>query len=69
MSYQVRMRNPEPPGEIVSGGHLGPITGGDVGKTPVSGGYSFQQVDLGALAGIAGALTSDGKFFWRPGAN
>jgi hypothetical protein len=62
MSYRVKMRNPEPPGEIVSDGHLGPLTAGDVGKTPVSGGYLFQQADLGALGGIAGTLASDGKF-------
>ena len=33
-----------------------------MGKTAVSGEYVFQQADLGVFRGIAGLLSSSGKF-------
>ena len=62
ISYQVAVRNAEPPGEITSTGHVGPFNEGNVGQTAVSGTYSFNQADLSAFRGIAGILTSEGKF-------
>jgi hypothetical protein len=61
-SFQARLSNPEPPGEITTSGKFGPWKEDDVGKTAVSGEYLFQQADLGVFRGIAGMLSSSGKF-------
>ena len=62
LSFQVKLSNPEPPGEIASSGRFGPWKAGDAGQTPVSGDYTFQNADLGTFHGIAGMLSSHGKF-------
>jgi hypothetical protein len=61
-SFRTRLSNPEPPGEITTTGKFGPWNADDVGKTAVSGEYVFQQADLGVFRGIAGLLSSSGKF-------
>ena len=61
-SFQAKLSNPEPPGEITTAGKFGPWSAEDVGKTAVSGEYLFQQADLGVFRGIAGLLSSSGKF-------
>jgi hypothetical protein len=61
-SFRAKFSNPEPPGEITTSGKFGPWTADDVGKTAVSGEYWFQQADLGVFRGIAGLLSSSGKF-------
>ena len=61
-SFQATLSNPEPPGEITTTGKFGPWSADDVGKTAVSGEYVFQQADLGVFHGIAGMLSSSGKF-------
>jgi AsmA-like protein len=61
-SFQATLSNPEPPGEITTAGKFGPWRADDVGKTAVSGDYLFQQADLGVFRGIAGLLSSSGKF-------
>lgn len=62
MAFQVTLMNPKPPGEVVASGQLGPWRSDHPEQTSVSGSYSFRHADLGALAGIAGILSSDGKF-------
>ncbi len=62
MSYQVRLTNPEPPGEIEASGSFGPWKTGQAGGTPVSGHYTFQRADLGVFDGIDGILSSTGQF-------
>ena len=62
MSYNVAMRNPEPPAEIRSTGHFGPWNAGSPLQTPVSGKYSFDGGDLNVFNGIAGILNSEGTF-------
>jgi hypothetical protein len=62
MSYNVRMQNPEPPGEITSSGHFGPFNPHDPGQTALSGTYSFHRGDLSVFDGIAGIVSSEGKF-------
>jgi hypothetical protein len=57
--FAARFSNPEPPGEIVASGQFGPWKGVD---TPVGGDYTFQNADLGTFDGIAGILSSQGKF-------
>jgi AsmA-like C-terminal region len=60
--FRTTFSNPEPPGEITTSGNFGPWNAVDVGKTPVVGHYSFQHADLGVFPGIAGLLSSSGKF-------
>jgi hypothetical protein len=61
-SFHAKLSNPEPPGEITTSGKFGPWSADDVGKTAVSGEYEFQQADLSVFHGIAGLLSSSGKF-------
>ena len=61
-SFEAKFSNPEPPGEITAGGKFGPWNENDVGKTPVSGKYWFQNADLGVFRGIGGILSSSGDF-------
>jgi hypothetical protein len=61
-SFNARFTNPEPPGEITAKGNFGPWSAENIGKTPVSGDYLFQHADLGIFGGIAGLLSSSGKF-------
>jgi hypothetical protein len=61
-SYRVDLGNAEPPGEIHSTGHIGPFQSGDFAGTPASGEYSFDGADLSVFNGIAGVLSSKGKF-------
>jgi AsmA-like C-terminal region len=61
-SFKAKFSNPEPPGEISTEGNFGPWNDKDVGGTPVSGKYLFQQADIGAFAGIVGTLSSSGQF-------
>lgn len=67
-AYRVNMQNAEPPGEITSDGQFGPLNLDDLGATPVSGSYKFQQANLGVFRGIAGTLSSTGDFAGRLGA-
>jgi len=57
--FAARFSNPEPPGEITASGEFGPWKGVE---TPVGGDYTFQNADLGTFEGIAGILSSQGKF-------
>ena len=62
LAYRVRIHNPNPPGEITASGKFGAWDKGNPGRTPVSGEYAFAQADLGLYEGIAGKLSSTGKF-------
>lgn len=62
LSYSVKVRNPEPPGEITVRGKFGVWNINDPGQTAVSGEYKFDQADLSVFHGIAGMLSSVGKF-------
>jgi AsmA-like C-terminal region len=62
MSYDLAMRNPEPPGEIRSRGKLGPWNSQDLDHIPLQGNYTFDHVDLGVFDGIAGTLAAKGEF-------
>jgi len=61
-SFQAKLSNPEPPGEITTTGKFGPWNPDDVGKVAMSGEYLFQHADLGVFRGIDGLLSSAGKF-------
>ena len=60
--YRATLLNTEPPGEIRSTGQFGPWNSEAPGSTPVSGSYTFENAKLGVFEGIAGTLSSKGKF-------
>ena len=62
MSYDLAMRNAEPPGEIRSRGKLGPWDSQHMNDIPLSGSYTFDGVDLGVFEGIGGTLAAKGDF-------
>jgi uncharacterized protein involved in outer membrane biogenesis len=62
MSFQAEVENPKPPGLIHSDGQFGPWNGAAPTDTPVSGKYTFRDADLSVFKGIAGILSSDGKY-------
>ena len=62
ISYRLRFRNPNPPGEIAVSGNFGPWADGHHEDTPLSGAYKFNHADLSVYGGIAGVLNSEGKF-------
>jgi hypothetical protein len=62
MSYDLAMRNAEPPGEIRSRGKLGPWDRQHMNDIPLSGTYTFDDVDLGVFEGIGGTLAAKGDF-------
>ena len=62
LRYRLKFRNPDPPGEISTEGDFGPWADGHPQDTPMSGTYTFEHADLGVYGGIAGTLSSAGKF-------
>lgn len=61
-AFQGTLTNAKPKGEIATAGDFGPWDSDDPGATPVSGTYGFADADLGPFPGIAGILSSSGKF-------
>ncbi len=47
---------------MTTSGKFGVWNKSDPGQTPISGEYKFEQADLGVYQGIAGQLSSTGKF-------
>ncbi len=62
MAFEVKLRIPEPPGELEVSGKAGPWRSDDPAQTPVDGTYSLRGADLGVFVGIRGLLSSQGKF-------
>ncbi len=62
IQYRLKFFNPEPPGEISVAGQFGAWAEGHPNDTPISGQYSFDKANLGIYRGIAGYLSSQGKF-------
>ncbi len=62
LTYHLKVHNPEPPGEVITSGKFGNWDDNHPGQTPVSGEYTFEHADLGVYHGIAGTLSSVGKF-------
>lgn len=62
MSFQALLRNPRPVGEIQSNGRFGPWVPEEPRLTPVSGSYVFRDADLSTIRGIAGILSSEGRY-------
>jgi AsmA-like protein len=62
IDYDLKFHNPEPPGEIATRGKFGVWIKGNPGETPLSGEYTFDRADLGVYGGVAGVLSSKGKY-------
>ena len=60
--FRAELTNPIPRGEIQTEGRFGPWSRASPGATPVDGKYSFNDVDLSTIKGIAGTLASTGEF-------
>jgi hypothetical protein len=62
MHYTAELTIPKPAGEVTSEGEFGPWVEEEPRSTPISGSYSFDHADLSTIKGIAGILSSTGKF-------
>lgn len=62
LRFRAKLTNPSPPGEITSTGTFGPWNIEKPSLTPVSGTYVFENANLGVFNGIAGILSSDGRY-------
>ena len=62
MPFEATITNPLPKGLVRTKGTFGPWRKGDPGGSPLSGRYTFDDVDLSTVKGIAGKLTSTGEF-------
>jgi AsmA-like protein len=62
VTFHARFNNTEPPGEIRSDGQFGPWNEDDPASTQLSGSYTYEHAKLGVFEGVAGTLSSQGKF-------
>jgi len=62
MRFETALKNAKPPGLINSAGNFGPWNEDEPGQTAVSGDYTFRDADLGVFKGIAGTLSSVGRY-------
>lgn len=62
MFYRATLTNTEPPGVIRSEGKFGPWNSTDVGATPVSGSFDYDNINLGVFRSISGMGHARGQF-------
>jgi hypothetical protein len=62
MGFDAELTNPRPVGTIHSKGSFGPWQADDPGESPINGDYRFDHADLASFKGIAGILTSTGRY-------
>jgi len=62
MHFDAQLVNPKPLGDIATHGSFGPWNADHPHATPIDGVYSFTNADLSTTKGIAGTLSSKGKF-------
>jgi hypothetical protein len=62
MAFEADLTNPKPVGTIHTTGSFGPWLSGDPGESPIAGDYSFNHADLSSFKGIAGILSSTGRY-------
>jgi hypothetical protein len=62
LAYTTELKNPKPPGLVISSGYFGPWVKEDPRRTALEGVYKFANADLGIFKGIDGILDSTGKF-------
>jgi hypothetical protein len=63
--FRGNLTNAKPVGEIATKGRFGPWDADEPGDSPVSGEYKFTNANLGPFPGIAGILSSTGKYDGR----
>lgn len=62
LRFDANLTNPKPQGAIHSTGQFGPLNEKSPRDTAVMGDYSFTNANLATLSGIAGILSSTGKY-------
>ncbi len=62
MTFNAALTNPRPVGQIQSTGTFGPWHKDSPSLTPLKGTYTFSNADLSTFKGIAGILTSNGRY-------
>jgi len=62
VSYFVDMQNAYPAGQIQATGSFGPVNPKNLGATPVSGKFTFNNVQLDQIGELQGTLSSEGHF-------
>jgi hypothetical protein len=62
MGYVADVLNPKPLGPVHAAGSFGPWVTADPGMSSISGTYHMEKAEMGVFKGIAGLITSDGKF-------
>jgi len=62
MHFVADLTNPRPVGTIHTTGDFGPWQVADPGENPIQGEYTFTNADLSTFKGIAGILSSTGKY-------
>ena len=62
LNYAADLNIPKPPGHVLSKGHFGPWNADEPGDTRLDGDYTFEHAELSVFNGIAGILSSTGKF-------
>jgi hypothetical protein len=60
--YSVEMETPNASGHVVSWGKFGPVVGGKLEETAVSGKFTYDEVRLDGVGDLHGELTSTGNF-------
>jgi hypothetical protein len=68
MNYTLDMQNAIPSGRIQSRGAFGPLNAKQMAITPVSGTFTFTQVNLHDVGDISGTLSAKGQFRGQLGA-
>ena len=62
LQFDATLINPKPVGNIHSVGSFGPLNELSPRDSAVAGDYSFTHANLGPIRGIAGILTSTGRY-------
>jgi len=62
LRFEATLINPKPVGDIKSNGLFGPLNEGSPRDSAVEGNYVFTDADLSTLKGIAGILSSTGRY-------
>ena len=62
VGYNVEMATPQAVGRLVASGNFGPLVGGKLDQTPVSGKFSYEDVKLEGISNLHGVLTAKGSF-------
>ncbi len=61
-SFDMNMQYENPTGQLHASGHFGPLNAKNLGKTPISGAFTFTRVQLNQIGELHGTLTSSGHF-------